>query len=339
MIKLSFNIPTYNRCQELRKNLGIIVSQIREENLIRDVEINVSDNGSTDNTAEVIKEISSKNKDIIIKYHRIENNMGPDVNFINAMKMALGEYSILYGDDDYLVEGGLNKIFSLIDNNSDAALFLSNRISINHEGKVLSYDYFLREEIESRVYDFSKQDEVRSYFSVCNFNTLGGCLSFISSVIYKTKIISEIGDVDNRFIGSNYAFMGYWWPSLLKGNKLYYCKDSYLLSTTSGATNNNYGTGLKRIIVDVKGISIVANSVFTGPNAIYKSDFLIAANRCNSYASIINGFLRHRAMGYDVLLPNLEQFGWSKNSIDELKETVSFRNLIIGLIGTILRRR
>ena len=255
------------------------------------------------------------------------------------LQMAHGEYSILYGDDDYLIDGGLDIIFSLISQYPQIPIILTNRISISHEGSILSYDTFLRDDIESRVFNFNNEDEVRAYFSLCNNNTLGGCLSFISSIIYKTSILEEIGEYDERFTGTNYAFMYYWWNYLIKGNELFYYRDSYLKSTTSGATNNNYGFGLKRILVDINGISKVAEYVFTGPYSKYKTDFLSAANKCNSYASIINGFFRHRAMGYNILLPSLSQFGWDQSSINELKQVVSFKNIVIGLIGIILRRR
>ena len=88
MVKLSFNIPTFNRATFLLKNLSIIVTQIRFNQLINDVEINISDNFSSDNTEEVIKKFKSQNNDIIINYSRNDCNQVPDINFIKAMNMA-----------------------------------------------------------------------------------------------------------------------------------------------------------------------------------------------------------------------------------------------------------
>ena len=338
MFKLSLNIPTYNRCLELQRNLDELVSQIRVINCQDSVEINISDNGSLDKTSDMIKSFLEKNQDIHINYRRMETNQGPDANFITAMKMANGEYSILYGDDDYLIEGGMKKILELITFNPEVPMFLTNRMNINHKGGVLGVESFLREDIQTRIFDFSSEDTVRSYFSLCNEYTLGGCLSFISSVIYKTDILKEVGEYDNHFTGTNYAFLYYWWNYLLKGNKLLYCNEYFLYSTTSGATNNNYGSGLKRILVDVKGISKVAELVFVGDKKKYRADFLAAANKCNSNAHIFNCFLRQRAQGYNELLPNLSLFGWSERKINEFLMTVSWKNLIIGIIGIIIRK-
>lgn len=64
MKRLSINIPTYNRCEFLKKNIDIIINQLRDNKLIHDVEINISDNASTDNTKAVISDIIVRNPDI-----------------------------------------------------------------------------------------------------------------------------------------------------------------------------------------------------------------------------------------------------------------------------------
>lgn len=113
-MRISFNIPTYNRSDYLKKNLEIILSQIYELHKENEVEINISDNASTDNTEIICNAFISKNKSIHINYNRNNENLGPDANFINSMKMATGDYSLLWGDDDFLKEGGLRRIFELV---------------------------------------------------------------------------------------------------------------------------------------------------------------------------------------------------------------------------------
>lgn len=339
MVKLSFNIPTFNRATFLLKNLSIIVTQIRFNQLINDVEINISDNFSSDNTEEVIKKFKSQNSDIIINYSRNDSNQGPDINFIKAMNMASGDYSILFGDDDYLVADGLERIFNVIYSSNNCGIILSNRINIDVYGNVIGEESFLREDIDSRCFDFSNNDQLRSYFSVCSEYSLGGCLSFISSVIYKTSIISLIGEYNSSFTGTCYSFMYYWWNFLMKGNSLMYVKDFFVLCTTSGATNNNYGSGIRRMVIDVEGISKVAELVFQGDIEQYKQDFLTAANKCNSYASLFTGFVRHRDFGISRLLPSLSRFGWSERKIKEFTEVTSFDYCLKALLGFIVRKK
>ena len=131
MKDLSINIPTYNRDVFLKKNIGIIIDQLREDNLVDRVEINVSDNASTDATHEIVRELIEQNPDISITYHRNEVNEGPDVNFIKAMHMAKGKYSILFGDDDYFEPHAILTILTCANTHADVDIFLSNRISIN----------------------------------------------------------------------------------------------------------------------------------------------------------------------------------------------------------------
>lgn len=114
-MKLSFNIPTYNRSKYLRKSLELIMSQIEELHVEDSVEVNLSDNASTDNTKEVWDECVSRHPKVKTFYHCNVQNLGPDRNFLTAIKMANGDYSLLWGDDDYLKEGGLNRIFELIE--------------------------------------------------------------------------------------------------------------------------------------------------------------------------------------------------------------------------------
>ena len=113
-MKISFNIPTYNRAKYLKKNLDILTAQIKELHKENDVEINISDNASTDDTKSIVETFISAYPEIHISYHCNAKNLGPDGNFITAMHLAKGDYSLLWGDDDFLKDGGLARIFELV---------------------------------------------------------------------------------------------------------------------------------------------------------------------------------------------------------------------------------
>ena len=55
-MKLSILIPTYNRCNDLRKNLELLCKYIKDDQLESEVCICVSDNASTDDTEQKVKE-------------------------------------------------------------------------------------------------------------------------------------------------------------------------------------------------------------------------------------------------------------------------------------------
>ncbi|WP_117190945.1 glycosyltransferase family 2 protein [Rhizobium terrae] len=103
-IKLSICIPTYNRAPHLRSCL----ERIKAFTFGFPYEIVISDNASTDNTAEVAREFAAH---MPINYFvRAENN-GAVINVNAAFRRARGEYAVYLADDDRLVlEGLLNAI-------------------------------------------------------------------------------------------------------------------------------------------------------------------------------------------------------------------------------------
>ena len=163
---VSFNIPTYNRAGYLKKSLEKIVKQIEELHLQDQVEINLSDNASTDNTKEVWDNCVSKHPSVKFSYKRNERNMGPDENFISAMHMATGQYSLLWGDDDYLKDGGLSHIMDLIKygERNNVSIILSSTSVIDANGKFLYEKCFLREDVDEMLVDFSDINQIRGYF-------------------------------------------------------------------------------------------------------------------------------------------------------------------------------
>ena len=81
---LTIAIPTYNRSEYLKRSLENIITQILEvDNFGESIELVVSDNCSTDNTAEVIKNLSSKYS--FIKYNKNDENFGSDKNFLKCL--------------------------------------------------------------------------------------------------------------------------------------------------------------------------------------------------------------------------------------------------------------
>lgn len=299
-MKLSIGIPTYNRCDYLKKNLNILANQIRDCNLLSEVEINISNNGSNDNTDSTIKEFCLHNPDIKTHYHRFEENAGPDANYIATMIMAKGNYSILLGDDDFLVENGLKTIICLIDTYKDVDIFLSNRTEITGSGKFICNRSFLHKDIKSRVFDFSDDNQAGFYFSLCN--EVGGCLTFISSIIYKTGIINEIGEYNHCLDGTFYSFWYYLWGKLSKGGKLYYYEGSYILNTQE--FNNNFGSGLSRTLVEFEGFKKAADIFFD--NKSYKKCFLDIPKRWKNLSSLSHECFFEKNIYENQLLPLLE---------------------------------
>jgi len=121
---ISICIPTFNRKNELRGALSIILSQISSDD--NDYEIVVSDNASDDGTPFLIKEHFSQYKSI--KYFRNKTNKGMDFNVLQCIKHAKGRYIFFLSDDDILIKGALLNIKNLLIDNSPSCAFLNHYV-------------------------------------------------------------------------------------------------------------------------------------------------------------------------------------------------------------------
>lgn len=99
---LSICIPTYNRASILEKALQNITENKAFDN---DVEIVISDNCSTDNTAEIVRKYMDKYSNIF--YYKNEKNV-QDENFWIVLNEAHGEYLKLHNDYLGFSEDGLS---------------------------------------------------------------------------------------------------------------------------------------------------------------------------------------------------------------------------------------
>lgn len=98
--KLSICIPTYNRAAFIGETLRCLIEQATDE-----CEIVVSDNASTDDTEQVVREFVARFERL--RYIRQEDNRGLDGNYDRVVRLACGEYCWLMTDDDLLKPGAV----------------------------------------------------------------------------------------------------------------------------------------------------------------------------------------------------------------------------------------
>jgi glycosyltransferase involved in cell wall biosynthesis len=113
-LELTIAIPTYNRQQCLSELLPGLVAQCQSVNAQRTrVEIVVVDNASTDSTSEYV--VGQHSQDV--RYFRNETNVGGDANFIECLRVSLGRYVWLFGDDEILNEAAISTLLELLRQN------------------------------------------------------------------------------------------------------------------------------------------------------------------------------------------------------------------------------
>lgn len=111
-VRISVGIPVYNGGASLEQALRSINSQS-----FRDYEVIISDNASTDNTAQICREMAAINPRI--KYFRQENNIGAAANFKFVLDKAVGEYFHWLAADDTRSDNFLELNINFLEENVD----------------------------------------------------------------------------------------------------------------------------------------------------------------------------------------------------------------------------
>lgn len=124
--KVSVVIPTYNHGHFLSEAIQSVLDQT-----LKDWELIVVDDGSTDNTSEVVDSFN----DYRVRYHRQENQ-GPAASLNKGLELASGEYVRFLDADDYLIPGSIRAQVELLDRNPRVALVYGQAYVMDGYGRV-----------------------------------------------------------------------------------------------------------------------------------------------------------------------------------------------------------
>lgn len=118
MIKLSYIVPVYN-CENY---ISQCIDSLYNQNLnTNEFEVIIINDGSTDNSENIILKYTKINKNII---YQKQKNQGLSVTRNVGMSIAKGEYIQFVDSDDYLEPETMDKILSAaIENNLDILTF------------------------------------------------------------------------------------------------------------------------------------------------------------------------------------------------------------------------
>ena len=128
-IKVSVIVPVFNASKHLSKTLDSIANQT-----LKELEIICIDDGSTDNSPEILKNYADKDKRLIVISQK---NQGVSAARNAGLSIAKGKYIQFVDSDDILKGEAIQKLYEKAqETNADITLFCHNRIA----GNVIKYN-------------------------------------------------------------------------------------------------------------------------------------------------------------------------------------------------------
>lgn len=124
---VSVGLPVYNGAAYLRQALDSLLGQT-----FGDLELIVSDNASTDATAEIGAEYAARDRRV--RYSRNASNLGPDANFARVFALSRGRYFKWAAHDDLYAPTYLARCVGALEADPSAVVCHSRSVLVDAAG-------------------------------------------------------------------------------------------------------------------------------------------------------------------------------------------------------------
>ena len=199
---LSIGMPVYNGEKYLIQALDSLLTQS-----FKDFELIISDNASTDNTAEICKRYLEK--DNRIKYYRNKVNIGWAANFNNLINYATAPYFMMAADDDMWEPSYISKLINIMESDKSIVLAFSVIDSIDEDGKQIR--------VYPKILKLSSSETIfKRLFKFIMFEESDGKANLIYGIMRLNRV-KEIGGF-NKSLGEFAPDVLWLFSMLFKGN-------------------------------------------------------------------------------------------------------------------------
>ena len=193
---VSIIVITYNSAKFVLETLESAKSQT-----YKNIELIISDDGSTDNTVELCREWLQRNKERFVRTQliNVEQNTGIPANCNRGLKAAQGEWVKFIAGDDVLMDTCIESNIVNINKNSDIEIQFSRLIPFKIiDSKIETYnDKFLDNNLKKYLLSNEMQ-----YEALLENNFVSAPTSFINR-----ELIKKIGGFDESIKGiEDYPF-------------------------------------------------------------------------------------------------------------------------------------
>lgn len=197
VVILSVCIPTYSRREQVLQTAALVCDQLPAAS-----ELVISDNGSTDGTAEAVEAFAAAHPKQAVRLVKHSHNVGFDQNVLDAVLNARGEFCWLLGDDDIPRRGALARICSELDTRPDLAHMLLNHARFDAITRTITKPRMVAitaDLVPTTASEFFfHRSPSRSYFQRLGTNII----TLSANVVQRRKWLESAADA-SPFIGTN----------------------------------------------------------------------------------------------------------------------------------------
>ena len=241
---VSVVVTSYNYAQFIGETIESLLAQT-----YKNIEIIVVDDGSKDNSVEIIKDYQSRYDSVHLLTHPGGENRGLKASMMLAVQAAKGEYIAFCESDDYLATENIKKKIDVINTYEDVAI-ISNDIKVFGEGEGVK--------VRQKYLDVVGKYVVEGGFDVdTSFSPFFNCVPTFSCVMIKKSVLMSL-DFNTPIPG----WLDFWlYRQIFASHKLFYVSEKLTFWRQHESMN-----------AQGKAESIEAEQ---GPKFILKSNLLI----------------------------------------------------------------
>jgi abequosyltransferase len=250
-VRLSICIPTYNRAAFLPATLESIAAQWGD-----DLEITVSDNGSTDDTARIVEEYRARLGSV--RWFRWDSNQGADRNYLKSVEIATGDYCWILGSDDPIAPGAIDVLRHTIATRTPT-IVLFNRMLCTLDLTPVREDHFIDiGRSDGAWFDFSRPDELEGYLEAAR--SMCATFSYLSSMAF-SRAAWDAATGHEPFIGSAYVHSYKLLMACAAGGTLAYINRPLVQCRLGNDAFRDLGLA-RRVLLDLDGYVRLADACF-----------------------------------------------------------------------------
>lgn len=214
--KVSVIIPTYNRADLLPRAIQSVLDQN-----FHDFELLVVDDGSTDNTVNIVQEFQAK--DHRIQYLLLPENRGIGFARDIGLRHACGEYIAWIDSDDMWLPEKIKKQVELLSQYTEFDIVFTDFWNINHITGIKERSFLQNRTVMDQL-------KVRSADGLCFIDggveraLLTSVFIHLQTAVFRSDLINRVGGFDIGLSGpEDFEFF---WRAALLGAKFMYLDQS-----------------------------------------------------------------------------------------------------------------